>query len=191
MDLTDKESKILDLFSRKMELSHLEKIKLVYGWRILIADLKKLFFMYSFAFLIGCLIETFIIHTAFYAFRQVAFGVHSKNFYTCLIVSCLTFPGSVFLLNTLEISTIYIWITYFIAAIPLLLFAPIGTNINAIKGREHALYLKKKIYIRLVLLGVILTFFPITITKFLIMGLLIESILVLISIIKKEGNKKC
>lgn len=185
MNLTYREEKILKLFSEKMELSYLEKVKLVYGWRIVIADFKKLIFMYSIAFLMGCFIETLFIHVAFFAFRQVAFGVHSKNFYVCLIVSCITFPVSSFLLKSLEIGIIHILITYLIAAIPLLLFAPIGSSVNAIKGKAHVLYLKKRIYLRLSILGVIILFIPSTITKFLVTGLLIETITIMISIIQK------
>lgn len=181
MDITYREEKILKLFAKKMELSHLEKIKLVYGWRMVIADFKKLIFMYSIAFLIGCFIETLLIHASFFAFRQVAFGVHSKSFYVCLIVSCITFPVSAFLLKELEIGMIHIWITYFIAAVPLLLFAPIGTAINAIRGKVHMRYLRKKIYIRLSILGIVIFFLPVAITKFLVAGLLIETITVLIS----------
>lgn len=185
MELTYREEKVLKLFSKKMELSHLEKIKLIYGWRIVIADFKKLLFMYGIAFLIGCFIETFLIHTAFYVFRQVAFGVHSKNFYICLIISCITFPVSAFLFKGLEIDMVHIWITYFIAAVPLLLFAPIGSAVNAIRGKAHALYLKKKIYIRLSILTIAIILLPVAITKFLVVGLLIETITVMISIIRK------
>lgn len=185
MDLTYREEKILKLFAKKMELSHLEKIKLVYGWKMVIADFKKLIFMYSIAFLIGCFIETLLIHVSFFAFRQVAFGIHSKSFYVCLVVSCITFPVSAFLLKGLEIGMIHIWITYFIAAVPLLLFAPIGSVVNAIRGRAHAQYLRKKIYVRLSILGMVILVLPSAITKFLIAGLLIETITVLISIIQK------
>lgn len=187
MELTYREEKVLKLFSKKMELSHLDKIKLVYGWRIVIADFKKLFVMYSFAFLIGLFMETLLIHVSFFAFRQVAFGVHSKSFYVCLVVSCITFPVTAFLLKAMEIGLIHIWITYLIAAIPLLLFAPIGTAINAIRGKAHALYLRKKIYIRLSIFGIIIFFLPVAITKFLVAGLLIETVTVFISIIQ-EGD---
>lgn len=185
MDLTHREEKILKLFSKKMELSHLDQIKLIHGWRIVIADFKKLIFMYSIAFLMESFIETLLIHVSFFAFRQVAFGVHSKNLYVCLVVSCITFPVSAFLLKGLEIGMIHIWITYFIAAVPLLLFAPIGSAVNAIRGRAHAQYLRKKIYIRLSILGIAILVLPNAIIKFLVAGLLIETITVLISIIQK------
>lgn len=186
MELTNAETKITSFFSKKMDLTHIDKIKLIYGLRLVIADFKKMIFLYGIAFLIGCFIETLLIHASFYIFRQVAFGAHSKNFYICLVVSSITFPTSAFLLKNLEISTTKIWITYCIAAIPLFLFAPIGTNINAIRGRAHALYLKKKLYIRLFVLGIILIYIPVNTTKFLVMGLFIESITIVISVIKKE-----
>lgn len=186
MELTYREKKILKLFSKKMELAHLDKIKLVYGWRMVIADSKKLFVMYSIAFLMGLFIETLLIHVSFFSFRQVAFGAHSKSFYVCLITSCITFPGSAFLFKSLEIGVLHIWATYFIAAIPLLLFAPIGTAVNAIRGKAHAQYLKKKIRIRLGILAIVIFFLPATFTKFLVAGLLIETVTVLISIIKKR-----
>lgn len=185
MDLTYREEKILKLFSKKMGLSHLDRIKLVYGWRMVIADFKKLIFMFSIAFLMGCFIETVLIHVSFFVFRQVAFGAHSKNFYVCLVVSCITFPVSAFLLKGLEIGLVHIWITYFIAAVPLLLFAPIGSVVNAIRGRAHVQYLRKKIYVRLSILGIAILVLPSAITKFLVVGLLIETITVLILIIQK------
>lgn len=185
MELTNTETRIINVFSRKTDLTHLDKVKLIYGLRIVIADFKKLFFMYGFALLIGCFIETFLIHASFFLFRQVAFGVHSKNFYVCLIVSCITFPVSSFLLKSLEIGSIHILITYLIAAIPLLLFAPIGSAVNAIRGSAHVQYLRKKIYIRLSILGVAILVIPSTIAKFLVAGLLIETITIIISTIQK------
>lgn len=190
MDFTYREEKILKLFSSKMKLSHLDQIKLIYGWRIVIADFKKLFFMYGFALLMGCFIETFLIHASFFLFRQVAFGVHSKNFYLCLIVSCITFPVSSFLLKNLDIGIIHIGIPYLIAAVPLLLFAPIGSAVNPIRGSAHAQYLRRKIYIRLSILGVTILVLPTTITKFLVAGLLIETFTVLVSTIQKESDKE-
>lgn len=188
MDLTNNENKLLNLFSKNTELSHLEKIKLIYGWRLIIADVRMLLFLYSFAMLIGCFIETFLIHISFYAFRQVAFGIHCRNYYICLFVSSITLPVSAMFLKNIEISEIYIWIVYCIAIFVLLLFAPIGTNVNAIRGKSHALYLKKKIYIRLTLFGIILFILPVTITKFLVTGLIIETTLVIASIIKTKGE---
>lgn len=185
MELTNTETRIINTFSRKIDLTHLDKIKLIYGWRIVIADFKKIFFIYGFALLMGCFIETFLIHASFFMFRQVAFGVHSKNFYLCLIVSCITFPVSSFLLKNLDISIIHIGITYLIAAVPLLLFAPIGSAVNPIRGSAHAQYLRRKIYIRLSILGVAILVLPATITKFLVVGLLIESITIMISMIQK------
>lgn len=185
MELTNTETRIINVFSRKTDLTHLDKVKLIYGLRIVIADFKKLFFMYGFALLIGCFIEIFLIHASFFLFRQVAFGVHSKNFYVCLIVSCITFPVSSFLLKNLDIGIIYIWITYLIAAVPLLLFAPISSAVNPIRGSAHAQYLRKKIYIRLSILGVAILVLPAAITKFLVAGLLIETLTVMISTIQK------
>lgn len=185
MELTNREAKILKLFSDKMDLVHLDQIKLVFGWRLFIADLKKLIFMYGFALLMGCFIETLLIHVSFFTFRQVAFGAHSKNFYICLVISCIIFPVSAVLLKGLEFSMMHIWIAYFIGALPLLLFAPIGTSVNAIRGTAHAQYLKKRIYIRLSIFAVVLLFLPIAIAKFLVAGLLVETITIMISIIHK------
>lgn len=186
MELTNTEEKIINTFSKQMELPHLDKVKLIYGLRLVFMDFKKLIFMYTVAFLIGCFIETLLIHASFFVFRQVAFGVHSQNFYVCLIVSSITFPTTAFLLINLKLSTNYIWIIYLIAAIPLLLFAPLGSAVNAIRGKKHVLYLRKRICLRLGILGVIVLFIPSTITKFLVTGLLIEAITIMISLIQKE-----
>lgn len=189
MELTNTEAKIINVFSRKIDLTHIDKVKLIYGWRIVIADFKKLFFMYGFALLIGCFIEIFLIHASFFLFRQVAFGVHSKNFYVCLVLSCITFPVSSFLLKSLEIGMIRIWITYFVASVPLLLFAPIGSTVNSIRGSAHAQYLRKKIYIRLSIIGAAILILPTAFTKFLVAGLLIETVTIMISILQKEIDK--
>lgn len=187
MELTNSEERILRVFSSKMDLVHLEQIKLVYGWRLFITESKKLVIMYGFAILMGCFIETLLVHVSFYAFRQVAYGLHSKNFYVCLAVSCIVFPIFAVLLKRLEISNIHIWIVYFIGAFPLLLFAPIGTAFNAIRSTAHTQYLRKKIYMRLSVLGIILLFVPVTLAKLFVAGLLIEAITIIISIIRKGG----
>lgn len=100
------------------------------------------------------------------------------------------FSCSSFLLKNLDISIIHIGITYLIAAVPLLSFAPIGSAVNPIRGSAHAQYLRRKIYIRLSILGVAILVFPTTITKFLVAGLLIETFTVLVSTIQKESDKE-
>lgn len=185
MELTSTEEKVLKLFSERMNLVHIDQIKLIFGWRLFITDVKKIVIMYGISLMLDCLLETLLIHASFYFFRQVAYGVHSKNFLTCLFVSCLVFPFSAILLKDLQLGALHIWITFSFAIIPLLLFAPIGSAVNAIRGTAHAQYLRKKIYIRLCIFVLLLLFLPISIAKFLVAGLFIEAITILLSIIQK------
>ncbi|MEK5040276.1 accessory gene regulator B family protein [Sporosarcina sp. FSL K6-3457] len=186
MKLTNVETNLLGIFTDEVALDNLEKIKLVHGWRLITTEATKLVAMYCVAFLAGCFFETFLVHFSFFFFRQVAYGIHSKNYLTCLVISCITFPFSAFLINNGEVAPLSIWVIYSISALLLMLLAPIGSSINNIRGPLHARYLRRKMYSRLCILGVTLLFIPSTITKFLVVGLLIETIAVMVAFIKKE-----
>lgn len=187
MELTTTEKRILQLFSERMNLADLDQVKLLFGWRQFITDSKKAFVIYSLSLLLNCFVETFLVHLSFYFFRQVAFGAHSKGFWSCLLVSSLTFPFSALLFKTIQLNSMHMWIAFCISAIPLLLFAPVGTAVNVIRGTAHAQYLRKKMYRRLILFILLLLFLPISFTKFLLAGLLIEAFSIMLAIIRRGG----
>lgn len=185
MELTRSEEKIVKLFSKRMDLVPIDQVKLIFGWRLFVTDAKKLVVMYGLSLMLGCFTETLLLHASFYFFRQVAFGVHSKNFWTCLIVSCLVFPFSALLLKDLQLSNLQIWLLFSVGTLPLLCFAPVGTAVNAIRGAAHARYLRKKMYVRLCILALLILLLPVSIHKYLVAGLLIEAFTLIIPIIQK------
>lgn len=189
MELTRNEEKMLSYFSRRFHLDHMDQLKLVYGWKLLISDLKKLIVVYMVAFLLDCIVATFIMHLSFYTIRQVAYGMHSRSFWLCTVVSCVAFPIFSYVIIDLEITRVLSLALYVASMIPLLLFAPIGTSVNQIRSKKHRNYLRKKMKTRLIILALCLPFLPVSITKYIVAGVMIENMSIILSILLKGAGK--
>ncbi|YCA44040.1 accessory gene regulator B family protein [Bacillus sp. JZ8] len=190
MELTHREERIVAYFSKQLQLEKVDQVRMIFGWKLFIADLKKLLIVYSLALILNCFLATLLTHASFYMIRQVAYGFHNKNIWICTIVSCMLFPLCSRILSGIEISATLNFFVYFISILPLLFFAPIGTSVNSIINDKHKAYLRRKLKFRLILITLLILFTPSTITKYLVFGIAIESISVILSIILKGVDQK-
>ncbi|WP_416141116.1 accessory gene regulator B family protein [Lysinibacillus capsici] len=108
MEFTAKEEMLVDFFEHRRPLTQLDKIKLVYGFRVVTSELKKFLIIYGIAIAFGLFWRMLLVQIGFLLVRQVAYGAHCSSFKTCLIVSCISFPFITWLAVALPITSLVI-----------------------------------------------------------------------------------
>ncbi|WP_368072746.1 accessory gene regulator B family protein [Lysinibacillus xylanilyticus] len=83
---------LVDYFEHRRPLTQVDKIKLVYGFRVVTSELKKFLVIYCIAIAFGLFWKMLLVQTGFLLVRQVAYGAHCSSFRTCLVVSSISFP---------------------------------------------------------------------------------------------------
>ena len=76
MDHTLREQSLLNFFKQYKNLSTIDEIKMVYGLRLFILDLKKFTIIYSLAFILGITIELLLVQIGFITFDST---IHFYN----------------------------------------------------------------------------------------------------------------
>lgn len=166
----------------------LEREKLKFGIQIILSESIKLMIVYLTAFLLDCIGPTLITHLTFFFLRQVCFGYHFKNLYVCIGWSLMTLPLATYLLaeRVIDLSSMALYITFFVLWLWVYILAPRGTENHPIISEQHQGYLRGKIIIRLLLLVLIFIFIPIDIKIFITYGLLIETVMLNLQILKER-----
>lgn len=191
MEYTLKEKSILERYKKHVEMSELDEIKLIHGLRIFLMDFKKLIIIYTLAFILGIAWQLAFVHIGFFYFRQVAFGLHSTSFKTCLITSTILLLSVTYFFNTINVSLVLNFVVFFICVLTLTLVGPISSQKNKVRNAKHSHYLRKKMYKRFLITMVVITVVPLTIAKFIVAGMLIETMIVVYSWLKSKGEMKC
>ncbi|MEK5230288.1 accessory gene regulator B family protein [Lysinibacillus sp. FSL K6-0232] len=181
MEFTAKEKMLVDYFEHRRSLTQLDKIKLVYGFRIVTSELKKFLVIYSIAIVFGLFWEMLLVQIGFLLVRQVAYGAHCPSFRTCLVVSSILFPFITWLAIALPITSFAVWGAFLLGAVILLLIGPVSSKKTKVRGEAHRTFLFKKLYRRLILLGILLLIFPTSISVFFVAGALKAVFLVIIA----------
>ena len=169
------EAKITNILIKQRIYTRLEQEKIQYGVRIILKEFYKLLLLYSVAFLLNCLLPTFIIHMVFYFIRQVAFGAHFQNAVSCIICSILVFPIMALILTSILIPMWVVWGIGAAAVFLILLKAPVGTGKHPIVNNQHRQYLRKKLYVRIVMINIVLLFSSESMQSYIVYGLVIQS----------------
>lgn len=154
----------------------LEKEKIAFGVKLIMNDLWKVVIVYLLAFLLDCFFPTLYTHAVFFLLRHVSFGFHFQNSILCLFSSILSLPIGVFLINKATISPILTIILAFVSTILLILLAPIGTKKRPIFNTNHKKYLKRKMYIRLLLIWCVLFIPADNLQKFVAYGMMLQTL---------------
>lgn len=151
------------------------------------SELLKLLVIYGFSMILSCLWEVLIIHIAFLLLRQYSLGYHLPSNFRCIVGSILLFPV------LCKISLIYelkITFTIFIIVIlSILILGPVGTAKNKVFNESHLKFLKRKNFMRIVLIFIIYIFVPQKIQMLITLGVMIQLLMLIIqfTINKKEG----
>ncbi|HDR7778843.1 accessory gene regulator B family protein [Bacillus cereus] len=181
MDLTASEQRFVQYYKGISTITELEEIKLAYGYRVVMREVKKLVIVYSIALLLGIFLELLVLQIGFLVFRQVSYGLHCSSFKSCIVFSSIIFPSLTWFTINTSFSTVTIWILYACALALLCLMGPISSQKTAVRGEAHRRFLRKKMYKRMVSLTVLLVLLPQSIAILLIAGVLMETVLVSLS----------
>ncbi|MBM7606623.1 accessory gene regulator B [Metabacillus crassostreae] len=191
MVYTLKEQALLNHYRKYRNFSELEEIKLIHGFRIFMMDFKKVAIIYTLALILGVAWQLALVHIGFFYFRQVAFGLHGTSFKTCLVASTILFLGFTHIFNIVEFSLNSIWIIFFACIGVLSLLAPISSQKNKIRSVRHFSYLRKKMYKRFLLTMIAIIVLPLTISKFIVGGMLLETFIIIYSWLNTKEEIKC
>lgn len=159
--------------------SDLEKEKIEFGVRLILNDSWKVIIVYLIAFLLDYFLITLLTHLSFFLLRHVCLGFHFQNSIACLFSSIIALPISVYIIDNMPTNYTIMYTLTALSTIVLCVFAPIGTKKRPIFNDNHKRYLKKKIYIRLSILWIVLILMEIDLQKFIAYGILLQTISVL------------
>lgn len=191
MVYTLKEQTILGHYKKFVDMSELDEIKLIHGLRIFLMDFKKFVIIYSLAFILGIAWQLALVHIGFFYFRQVAFGVHCTSFKTCLVTSAILFLSFTYFFHSINFSLIFLWVAFLACVCVLTLLAPIGSQKNKIRSARHISYLRKKMYKRFLITMIVIIVLSLTISKFIVAGMLLETFTIIYSWLKSKEEIKC
>lgn len=192
MIYTKKEETFLRFYKKHRTASSTDEIKLIFGVRLFLMDAKKMIIIYFLAFMLGIPTELLLVQIGFITFRQVAFGLHFGSSRSCLIASIIIFLGGTYFFSNLGLSNEILYSLFFCCTFFLSLLAPIGSKKMKIRGIQHLRYLRRKMYMRFLVMFFILIVLPLNISKYLVFGMLIETIVICYSfLIVKRGKLEC
>lgn len=191
MEYTLKEKSILERYKKHVDMSELDEIKLIHGLRIFLMDFKKFVIIYTLAFILGIAWQFALVYIGFFFFRQVAFGLHCASFKSCLVTSIVLFLSFTYTFNMITFSLISIWGIFLACVCILTLLAPISSQKNKIRNAKHKNDLRKKMYKRFLITMLAIIVLPLAISKFLVVGMLIETVIIIYSWFKLKEEIKC
>lgn len=133
----------------------IEKEKIRFGIQLIVNDLWKILMMYFIAIILNCFVATLITHLVFIVLRQVSFGFHFQNSFVCLAASILSLPVGLYIITNLNLNTSYFLLgSSILSTFLLLLLAPVGTSKRPVFNQNHRSYLRKQLFIRLVIVWI-------------------------------------
>lgn len=168
------EEKILNRITSD-KLTETERVKLRFGFYLVLDTIKKGVLIYLPAIALGILFEVFIVHCSFFILRQVCFGWHGRTNLECLAFSIIFFMvwpllftlwNPVFSNNTLYIAFILLYGL-------ILLVGPIGTKINPL-DKDQKLTLRKKLMTRIFIVFLVYMFVSVSIKPLILLGACIQ-----------------
>ncbi len=141
------------LILEKYDEIECEKIR--FGVRLVFSDSWKVMIVYLIAFCLDVVFVTLLTHLIFFTLRQVCFGFHFRNSLICLLSSVFSLPIATFFIKIFYLEINFLLPIALISTIVLLFFAPIGTEKRPVFNGKHRNYLRKKLFIRLLIVWMI------------------------------------
>lgn len=181
MEFTVNEQRVIAYIEERRALSSLEEMKLVYGLRVVIREVKKAFVIYGISLMLGVFFQLLIVQLGFLAVRQVSYGLHCPSFKSCLVISSILFPFLTWITVHSTILTSGLWFIFFASLIVLVWLGPTSSAKTRIRGKEHLQFLRKKMYVRLMVLGILLFLIPSQFGVLIIAGMAMAVALVVLA----------
>ena len=181
MEFTVNEQRIIAYIEERKVLSSLEEMKLVYGLRVVIREAKKAFVIYGISLMLGVFFQLLIVQLGFLAVRQVAYGLHCTSFKSCLVISSILFPFLTWVTVHSTIPPSGLWFIFFASLIVLVWLGPTSSAKTKVRGKVHLQFLRKKMYARLMVVGLLLLFIPSQFGVLLVAGMAMAAALVVLA----------
>lgn len=161
-----------------------ETLRLKFGLYLVLDGIKKGILVYGIALLLGNFKETMIVHTSFLIIRQVSFGWHSLSNIGCILWSILSFPIITYIFKQMQFNSFLLFSISSICCIFIWLSGPIGTQVNTISNIKHKQLLHRKLKKRILLITLLYFIFPPTISHYIVLGIMIQTVTLLIQYVK-------
>lgn len=183
MNFITYEEKLLNkLISPNMEIVQITRLK--FGLYLLLDGIKKGIMIYGIALLLGCFMETMLVHVSFLILRQVSFGWHSTNNLACVLWSILAFPILTFIWGKFYFNFSLLLAICIICCLIIWFSGPIGTQVNILSNLKHKQLLHFKLKRRILLIVFLSIIIPPSIYQYFILGIFIQTVTLLIQILK-------
>lgn len=123
---------LLNKIQAKKYMTEDEYENVAYSLEIFLINIFKTVQVYVIAYLLGVLFETFIMNLPYVLLRWHAGGWHAKSTINCSIFGITTFVGIPFILQKMDFSLSFFWMTILSLVILccVLLYAPADTEKN-------------------------------------------------------------
>ncbi|MDW0108902.1 accessory gene regulator B family protein [Sporosarcina aquimarina] len=188
MEFTLREEKFIQYYATKKELSHVEKVKLAFGLRMVTREMKKVVVIYGIALWMGLLWEMLIVQIGFLFVRQVAYGLHCTSSKVCLVVSSILFPSIAWIVITLTVTPLALWGCYLLTLAILLGVGPTSSQKTKVRSKKHYTFLYKKLVVRLCAGSIGLLFLPTQVGALIVAGIMMSTTLVVLAKIQHKGE---
>lgn len=173
-------SKLAMRINKERGGSRIDYLKMKLGIEMLVINLTKSFIVYGVAIAFHILLQTLILHAAYFAIRRVAFGLHANSSTICTIISVLAFVGTPILCQ-------YIWFNnYLVIGLGVILtlllyrYAPADTDKYPLLGVERRNKMRKEAVITCIIIMIIALICPSPMIKsLLVCGVLIQVVAIL------------
>lgn len=182
------ESAVANKLIQQGSYSELEQEKIRFGVRLIWTEVYKMIIVYIVAFALDSLLPTMVTHLSFYILRQVSFGYHFSSVTSCMAWSIVAFPILSAVLNKFPLNSWVLWGGGGLAVVIMMYHAPVGTKKHPIVNEKHRLFLRKKLWMRLFIVGVFLCLVPVSIQSFIVLGLIIQSVVLLMQVLGGEES---
>ncbi|MGG1220784.1 accessory gene regulator ArgB-like protein [Priestia endophytica] len=168
--------------------SRLDQAKLHFGIRLIISNVSKLIIVYTVAALLDCFVPMFVAHVVFFLLRQVSFGYHFDNEWTCILWSIIAFPVTSHILTTYVLPSVILYFIGLLSILLIMLKSPVGTEKHHIINERHRQYLRRKLFFRIIFIGIIFIFSSHFFQQFIVLGLAIQSSVLGIQLLKRKED---
>ncbi|MBH5320092.1 accessory gene regulator B family protein [Paenibacillus sp. GSMTC-2017] len=160
--------------------SHIDYLKMKLGIEIILTNLTTSVLIYGVALACNLVLQTLVLHSAYYAIRRVSFGLHASTRLRCSAVSIVLFVGTPMLGSYLLMNNLVVTILGSLLTLLLYRYAPADTDKFPLLGEERRRKLRRSSVITSILITLIALLCPnILIKSLLMIGLALQVIMIL------------
>lgn len=171
---------------------HIDYLKMKLGIEMILINLSKSIFVYGVAIICHLFVEVLLIHSAYYAIRRVAFGLHANSSTQCTVISMVIVLAEAYLCQFIILNNYIILGLGILLAILIYRYAPADTDKFPLIGQKRRQKLRNKAVITCCVIVLLTYIIPNTLVKSLLLsGVFTQVVLILpitYKILKRSVN---